>query len=130
MESMGMELILMGKIRAVDTQQAAERIILSHFFPDLYGNLRSFSRQKFRCGECNAKYRRPPLAGKCRKCGGKLLLTIHKAGIEKYLGVAKEMAERFDLPEYLKQRLMLIEREIKEVFREKAEKQFSLASFV
>ena len=124
------ELILMGKIRAVDTQQAAERIILSHFFPDLYGNLRSFSRQKFRCGECNAKYRRPPLAGKCRKCGGKLLLTIHKAGIEKYLGVAKEMAERFDLPEYLKQRLMLIEREIKEVFREKAEKQFSLASFV
>ncbi|MEM4254939.1 MAG: DNA polymerase II large subunit [Candidatus Norongarragalinales archaeon] len=124
------ELRLMEKIRAVDAQQAAERIILSHFFPDLYGNLRSFSRQKFRCGECNAKYRRPPLAGKCRKCGGKLLLTIHKAGIEKYLGIAKEMAERFDLPEYLKQRLMLIEREIKEVFREKAEKQFSLANFV
>ena len=124
------ELSLMAKIRAVDTQQAAERIILSHFFPDLYGNLRSFSRQKFRCGECNMKHRRPPLAGKCRKCGGKLLLTIHKAGIEKYLGVAKEMAERFDLPEYLKQRLMLIEKEIKEVFREKQEKQFSLASFV
>ena len=124
------ELALMDKIRAVDAQQAAERIILSHFFPDLYGNLRSFSKQKFRCGECGAKYRRPPLAGKCRKCGGKLLLTIHKGGIEKYLGIAKEMAERFDLPEYLKQRLMLIEREIKEVFREKAEKQFSLASFV
>ena len=124
------ELSLMMRIRAVDAQEAAEKIILSHFFPDLYGNLRSFSKQKFRCVECGVKYRRPPLSGKCRACGGKLLLTIHKAGIEKYLSVAKEMTERFDLPEYLKQRLMLIEREIKEVFREEKETQFSLAKFV
>ncbi|MFH1056285.1 MAG: DNA polymerase II large subunit [Candidatus Micrarchaeota archaeon] len=129
-EKLEAELRLMTKIRAVDAQQAAERVVLSHFLPDLYGNLRSFSKQKFRCGECNFKYRRPPLSGKCRKCGGKLMLTINKGGIEKYLGIAKDLVERFDLPEYLKQRLMLIEREIKEVFREETEKQFSLSQFV
>ncbi|MFH0922814.1 MAG: DNA polymerase II large subunit, partial [Candidatus Micrarchaeota archaeon] len=89
------ELKLMTKIRAVDEQNAAERIILSHFFPDLYGNLRSFSKQKFRCTECNAKYRRVPLSGKCRRCGGKLLLTISKGGIEKYLSISREMAEKY-----------------------------------
>ena len=129
-EKVEVELQLMVSIRAVDAQAAAEKIISSHFFPDLYGNLRSFSKQKFRCGECNFKYRRPPLAGKCRKCGGKLMLTIHKGGIEKYLGTAKDMAEKYDLPSYLRQRIMLIEKELIDMFAEQKEKQFSLSKFV
>ena len=124
------ELDLMTSIRAVDAQQAAEKIILSHFFPDLYGNLHSYSKQKFRCGECNSKYRRVPLTGKCRKCGGKLMMTIHKGGIEKYLGTAKDMAEKYGLPNYLKQRIMLIEKELKDMFAEEKQKQFSLSSYV
>ncbi|HLD76435.1 MAG TPA: DNA polymerase II large subunit, partial [Candidatus Norongarragalinales archaeon] len=87
------ELKLMRKIAAVDVSDAAERIILNHFFPDLYGNLRSFSKQIFRCVNCPTKYRRVPLIGKCRKCGGKLLLTISKGGIEKYLNISKRMAD-------------------------------------
>jgi len=125
------ELKLMTKIRAVDVQNAAERLILSHFFPDLYGNLRSFSKQKFRCVECNAKYRRVPLNGKCRRCGGKLLLTISKGGIEKYLAISRNMAEEYDLPLYLKQRIMLVEKEIRGMFSdEEEEKQFSLATYI
>lgn len=124
------ELELMSKIRAVDVNNAAEKIILAHFFPDLYGNMRSFSKQTFRCGECNAKYRRVPLRGKCTKCGGKLLLTINKGGIEKYLKLSNEMITEYKLPDYLKQRLALLEKEIESVFEDDKSKQFALADFV
>lgn len=121
---------LTSKIRAVDNKDAAERVILSHFLPDLYGNLRAFSRQGFRCGSCNAKYRRVPLIGKCTRCGEKLLLTVNKGGIEKYLKISQEIAERYDLPAYLKQRLALIETEIGSVFEDETSKQFNLAEFM
>ena len=129
-EKVEVELELMKRIRAVDAAGAAERIILSHFFPDLYGNLRSFSKQSFRCVDCNAKYRRTPLLGKCDKCGGKLLLTINKGGIEKYLQLSKQMADRYGLPNYLKQRLLLLEKEIESMFDNEKTKQFNLADFV
>lgn len=124
------ELKLMQKIAAVNESDAAERIILNHFFPDLYGNLRSFSKQIFRCANCPTKYRRVPLLGKCRKCGGKLLLTISKGGIQKYLELSKKMANDFGLPNYLKQRLMLIEKEIKSIFEDDQSKQFSLSQYL
>ncbi len=128
-EKVDRELSLMRKIRAVDSQNAAEKIILSHFLPDLYGNLRKFSRQQFRCVDCSRKYRRVPLQGKCRGCGGKILLTINKGGIVKYLYISKKMTEDYDLPTYLKQRLLLIEKEINSVFEDDKSKQFSLADY-
>ncbi|MFH1470275.1 MAG: DNA polymerase II large subunit, partial [Candidatus Micrarchaeota archaeon] len=118
------------KIRAVDNKDAAERVILSHFLPDLYGNLRSFSRQEFRCVSCNMKYRRVPLKGKCTRCGEKLLLTINKGGIEKYLKISQEIVEKYDLPSYLKQRLKLLESEIGSVFEDETSKQYNLAQFM
>jgi DNA polymerase II large subunit len=124
------ELALMTKIRAVDASNAAERVILSHFFPDLYGNLHSFSKQSFRCVDCSAKYRRVPLRGKCRKCGGKIILTIHKGGIEKYLELSKQMVDRYRLPLYMKQRLMLLEKEIASIFEDDQSKQYNLADYL
>ncbi|MFH0818342.1 MAG: DNA polymerase II large subunit, partial [Candidatus Micrarchaeota archaeon] len=121
---------LTAKLRAVDNKDAAERVILSHFLPDLYGNLRSFSRQGFRCGSCNMKYRRVPLKGKCVRCGEKLLLTINKGGIEKYLKISQEIVEKYGLPSYLKQRLSLLEREIGSVFEDETSKQYNLAQFM
>jgi DNA polymerase II large subunit len=129
-EKLQIELELMSKIRAVDTAGAAERILLSHFFPDIYGNLRSFSKQSFRCVECNFKHRRVPLIGKCRKCGGKLLLTINRGGVEKYLKLSKAVAEKYGLPNYLKQRLMLLGKEIASIFENEQVKQVTLAEFV
>ncbi len=129
-EKVSEELALMGRIRAVDLKNATERILLSHFLPDIYGNLRKFSKQSFRCGGCNAKYRRVPLSGTCRKCGGKLLLTINKGGIQKYLHLSQQLVEKYGLPHYLAQRLMLIEREIGSIFEDDKVKQFSLADYV
>ncbi|MBI2079488.1 DNA polymerase II large subunit [Candidatus Micrarchaeota archaeon] len=121
---------LQGRIKAVDVKDAAERLILSHFIPDLYGNLRSYSRQTFRCVTCNDIYRRVPLVGKCTKCGGNLLLTINKGGIQKYLEISKKIVNDYDLPDYLKQRLLLVDREIKNIFEDEKIKQLGLADFV
>ncbi|MCI0503691.1 DNA polymerase II large subunit [Candidatus Micrarchaeota archaeon] len=121
---------LQGRLRPVDSHDAAERLILSHFIPDLYGNLRSFSRQTFRCVSCNTIFRRVPLAGKCSRCGGNLLLTINKGGIEKYLEISREIVARYDLPAYLKQRLELVEREIKSIFEDDKVKQMGLSDFL
>lgn len=121
---------LQEKIRAVDQKDAASRLILSHFIPDLYGNLRSFSRQKFRCVGCNMIYRRIPLTGKCKKCGGNLLLTINKGGIQKYLQISRDIVERYALPDYTKQRLELIEKEIKSIFEDEKRKQTGLSDFL
>lgn len=121
---------LQEKIRAVDAADAAERLLLHHFFPDLYGNLRSFSQQEFRCLDCKVKYRRVPLSGKCNACGGKLLLTISKGGITKYLDHADRLIARYSLPDYMKQRMELFRKDIGSIFTEEPEPQKGLADFM
>ena len=129
-EKIGIQFALQERLRAVDSANAAERLILNHFIPDLYGNLRSYSRQTFRCVSCNNIYRRVPLAGKCTKCGGNLLLTINKGGIEKYLHISRDIVERYELPIYLRQRLDLLEKEIKSIFEDDKVKQMGLSDFL
>ncbi len=134
-EKVDAEFRLMDKIYAINKSDAARKLILSHFIPDIIGNLHSFSRQAFRCTSCNAKYRRVPLSGKCAKDGGKLLLTISKGSIEKYLDMAIGLAERYGLDPYIRQRLLLIKEEIAGFFEEAVKEgaangQFSLARYM
>jgi len=129
-EKIGEQFKLQEKIRAVDAADAAERLLLHHFFPDLYGNLRSFSQQEFRCLDCKTKFRRIPLSGKCNSCGGKLLLTIHKGGIIKYLPYSQQLVERYHLPLYMKQRLEILKKDVESIFTEEVEKQKGLAEFM
>ena len=128
-EKVDAQLKLAEKIRAVDEHDVAERIITSHFLPDIIGNLRAFSRQEFRCVDCNQKYRRPPLLGKCLRCGGKLTLTVHEGGIVKYLEISKQLSKRYRLSEYTKQRLKLIEFEINSLFESELERQIKISDF-
>jgi len=113
---------IQSKIMAVDSKSALERVIVSHFLPDIIGNARSFSRQNFRCTKCNTVYRRMPLKGKCNKCtDGNIILTIAEGSVKKYLKITKEIVETYSLDPYLKQRLQLIEQEVNSMFsREKA----------
>ena len=131
-EKVEAEFKLMDMINSVDKRDAAKRLIISHFIPDLIGNLHTFSKQEFRCSVCNAKYRRVPLSGKCPRDGGKLLLTVSKGGIEKYLDLALNLADRYELEPYIKQRLALIRDEISNLFDENniPTKQFSLSNFI
>ena len=103
---------LQAKIEALDFKDSLEIVMMSHFLPDLIGNTRSFARQSVRCTKCNSKYRRVPLRGKCTKCVGNLILTINEGGVKKYLEIAKEMISTYDLSDFLKQRILLVEEEI------------------
>jgi DNA polymerase II large subunit len=83
MEKVRGQMELAEKIRAVDEVDVARLVIERHFIRDIKGNLRKFSMQQFRCVDCNEKYRRPPLIGKCLKCGGKIIFTISQGSIIK-----------------------------------------------
>ena len=117
---------LVSKLRSVDTSDVARLIIEQHFIRDIKGNLGKFSRQQFRCVSCNEKFRRPPLIGKCNRCGGKIIFTISEGGIVKYLEPALALAEKYDLSPYIKQSLELTKRYIESVFGRETEKQESL----
>ena len=117
---------LVVKIRAVEEGDVARLIIDRHFIRDLRGNLRQFSQQQFRCVACNHKFRRPPLQGKCTKCGGKIIFTVSYGSIVKYLEPAMMLAEKYDVPEYVKQSLVLAKRYIESIFGKEKEKQEAL----
>ena len=59
-------------------------------------------------------------------------MTVYKGTIEKYLDLARGLVRRYDLGTYNAQRLLLIQEELKSMFREEAEekKQPALADFV
>ncbi|MBS7613457.1 DNA polymerase II large subunit, partial [Candidatus Bathyarchaeota archaeon] len=122
------QLNLADRILAVDATKIAEKILTTHLLKDITGNLRTFTSQTFRCKSCNTKYRRIPLSGRCRKCGGALILTVFKGGIEKYLRMAEDIVEKYGLGNYYYQRLMLIKDEISTLLEAGA--QASLSKFM
>jgi len=129
-EKMDAQLEISRKLRAVEESDVAERIIEYHFLPDLIGNLRAFSRQDVRCLECGEKYRRVPLTGDCRECGGDVNLTVHEGSVNKYIDTAIRVAEEFGAREYTKQRLEILERSIERVFEDDTSKQTGIADFM
>ena len=136
LEKLESQLELSEKVRAVEADVVAQRVLTSHFMKDIVGNLRAFTRQRFRCMACNRKYRRPPLKGVCVRCGGKLSMTVYKGGIKKYLSPALELVRRYELDDYYTDRLGLVKDEIASIFQEEeameepGEKQISLTDFM
>jgi DNA polymerase II large subunit len=128
-EKVKAQLDLAVKTVAADAQDEARRLLNTHFIPDIMGNLRSFSTQKFRCIKCNAKYRRLPLKNQCIQCGGKLLQTVTEGGITKYLGLSIEIADQYNLDNYTKQRLLLAQKFIDSIFSSDRGRQVKLDEF-
>jgi DNA polymerase II large subunit len=130
MEKMDAQLNLARKLRAVDETDVAERVIEYHFLPDLIGNLRAFSRQETRCLDCGESYRRMPLSGDCRECGGRVNLTVHEGSVNKYMDTAIEVAEEFDCRPYTKQRLEVLQKSLESVFQNDRNKPSRLDDFM
>lgn len=115
-EKINKQLELALRIRAVDPNDVVARIVVHHFLPDLIGNLKAFSSQQVRCTKCGAKYRRIPLRGKCLSCSGNLTLTVHESSVKKYLEISKRISQQFEVSNYLRQRIDLIEDAITSLF--------------
>lgn len=127
-EKVEAQIALAENIRAVDQRGVVERVLSSHFLPDIMGNSRAFSKQKVRCPKCGAKYRRIPLTGKC-SCGGNLILSVSKGSVTKYLEISQELVNRYPVSHYLRQRLEIQEYGIKSLFESDKSKQSSLDIF-
>jgi len=123
------QMALVEKLRAVDEADTARLMIERHFMRDMRGNLRKFSMQGFRCVGCNEIMRRPPLTGVCPKCRGKIIFTIHEGGIKKYLEIATQLANKYNLSMYMKQNLELVKRYIDSIFGKELEKQEDLGKW-
>jgi DNA polymerase II large subunit len=126
MDKVSHQMGLVEKIRAVDTSDTARLMIERHFIRDMRGNLRKFSMQQFRCVACNEILRRPPLSGKCPKCGGKIIFTIHEGGIKKYLEPMIELSKKYDLAPYLQQTIELVKGYIESIFGKECDRQEAL----
>ncbi|HZD43401.1 MAG TPA: DNA polymerase II large subunit, partial [Methanomicrobiales archaeon] len=129
-EKLEAELALAEKIRAVDVDDVAERVLNTHFLRDLVGNLRAFTAQSVRCTKCNSKYRRVPLSGKCTRCGGNIIPTVHEASVKKYLEVSRHICNTYNVSSYTKQRIEVLEQAILSTFGTPKEQQLGLADFL
>ncbi|WP_299266537.1 LAGLIDADG family homing endonuclease [Halorientalis sp.] len=130
MKKMNAQLELSRKLRAVDETDVAERVIEYHFLPDIIGNLRAFSQQETRCLDCGEKYRRVPLTGDCRNCGGDMTLTVHHGSVTKYIDTALEVAEEYGTREYTTQRLEILKQSIERIFENDNNKQSGIGDFM
>ncbi|MBN1389964.1 MAG: DNA polymerase II large subunit [Candidatus Thermoplasmatota archaeon] len=137
-EKIKSQLDLARRIRAVDEDDVAERVLTTHLLPDLIGNLRSFAQQSFRCTKCGTKYRRITLTGKCSKwlltphphrCNNKLILTVSEGSVKKYLGIAQRISQEYKVSNYLKQRIDIMSRSIESMFPSRF-KETKLESFM
>ena len=102
-------------ISAVDTTEIVSNVISTHLVPDIMGNLRAYARQSFRCTACGRSYRRAPMIQNC-VCGNKLIQTITRASVEKYLKLAKRLVEKYNVSKYQKGRIHALSDEIELVF--------------
>ncbi|MFB6292227.1 MAG: DNA polymerase II large subunit [Candidatus Nanohaloarchaea archaeon] len=128
------------RTKAVDEDRVAELLLKKHFIPDIKGNLRSFSRQKMRCGSCNEKFRRVPMTAQtiaptgkttaeCPECGGKVLLTISEGTIKKYMEPSEDIIDSFEVSPYVRQQILILKDTLQSLFgkenRQSGLKQFT-----
>ena len=129
-----MQFELGEKIRAVDNADQAGRLINRHLIRDMRGNLRAYGQQKVRCTKCGAKYRRPPISGKCieviekdaenpmtgeiedKICNHKLILTVHQGSVEKYDGLIDEIIEKYGVDGYTDNLFRLVHNWVQDTF--------------
>ncbi|HII04593.1 MAG TPA: DNA polymerase II large subunit, partial [Nitrosopumilus sp.] len=102
-------------IDVVNPSELVSNVISTHLVPDIMGNLRAYARQSFRCTACGKSYRRMPLIQTC-VCGHKLIATITRGSVEKYLKLAKRLVDKYDVGEYQRGRIYALSDEIDLVF--------------
>lgn len=130
-EKLGAQLELSEMSRGVDEKKVASLVVEKHFFPDIIGNLTAFARQEFMCRDCGMKHRRAPANEQCLRddCDGDVSLTVYEGMVDKYVETAEDMAEKYDLRMYTKQRLERYSENIESLFKDDKEEQTQIEDF-
>jgi len=115
LDKLDMQIRNADMIDAVRSEERVSNVISTHLVPDIMGNLRAYARQSFRCTACGKSYRRVPLIQNCI-CGHKLIQTITRGSVEKYLKLAKRLVNNYEVSEYQKGRIHALSDEIDLVF--------------
>lgn len=136
MRAKTMEQFALGEfLESVDNVDQSSRLINRHLIRDMRGNLRAYGQQKVRCPKCSAKYRRPPLTGKCNTiidtkenpfsgeiediyCDGKIILTVTQGGVSKYDGLMSDLVARYGADNYTKGLYTQVSKWVKETFED------------
>ncbi|MBH59353.1 MAG: DNA polymerase II large subunit [Thaumarchaeota archaeon] len=127
------QLDIAKKIDAVDPNKVVQSLIKTHLIPDIIGNTRAYLSQEFRCKNkyCQKKTRRMPLNNRCRSCREPLQATVTRGSALKYLPLALRLSNEYDVGDYIKNRVELIQEEAEYIFpSEKDENQTELTAFV
>ncbi|MDP9289330.1 MAG: DNA polymerase II large subunit [Thermoproteota archaeon] len=128
-EKLDMQMTTAKIIDAVDPDDVASMVLTTHILPDIMGNMRAYSSQSFRCNKCGKKYRRIPLAGKCLECNNSLLQTVTRASVQKYMQIALNLCDEFNINEYLVNRVKSLQLELNLLFRTQQKIQSSIMDF-
>jgi DNA polymerase II large subunit len=116
-EKLDRQIELAHKIRAVNANEVVKSVLKTHLLPDIIGNTKAFTAERFRCKSCAAKYRRIPLKGICLNCGGALQPNITRGSVEKYLQLGLRLSQQYDVGEYLRSRFVLASEELATLFK-------------
>jgi DNA polymerase II large subunit len=116
-EKLDRQIDLAQKIQAVNADEVVKSVLKTHLLPDIIGNTKAFTAQKFRCKSCNAKFRRMPLKGICLNCGGTLQPSISRGSVEKYLQLGLRLSEKYKVGDYLRSRFVLASEELATLFK-------------
>jgi DNA polymerase II large subunit len=116
-EKIAKQIEVAEKIDAVSTKDVVESIIKTHLIRDIAGNMKKYATQSFKCRGCGKSFRRPTISGKCDSCGEDLRETLTRGSVEKYLSLARKLANDYNVDDYIKDRLDLITKELNQLFQ-------------
>jgi DNA polymerase II large subunit len=116
-EKLDRQIEIAEKINAVNPDEVVKSVLRTHLLPDIIGNTKAYTSQRFRCKDCSAKYRRMPVMGVCLQCGGELQPSVTRGSVEKYLQLGLRLSAKYDVGEYLRSRFILASEELATLFK-------------
>ena len=116
-EKLDRQIEIAEKIRAVNPDEVVKSVLRTHLLPDIIGNTKAFTSQRFRCKKCGAKYRRIPVRGNCLGCGAELQPSVTRGSVEKYLQLGLRLSQKYDVGGYLRSRFIMAGEELATLFK-------------
>jgi DNA polymerase II large subunit len=116
-EKLDRQIELAQKIKAVNPDEVVRSVLRTHLLPDIIGNTKAFTSQKFRCKKCGSKFRRMPIRGNCLNCGSDLQPSVTRGSVEKYLQLGLKLSQKYNVGVYLQSRFLMAAEELSTLFK-------------